>query len=33
MRTSPLVARILVLFVVVLVILSLVLTSIPGPIN
>lgn len=33
MRTSPLVARLLVLFVVVLVVLSLVLTSIPGPIN
>jgi hypothetical protein len=33
MRTSPLVARLLVLFVVVMVVLSLVLTSIPGPIN
>jgi hypothetical protein len=33
MRTSPLVARLLVLFVVVLVVLSLVLTSIPGPVN
>jgi hypothetical protein len=33
MRTSPIVARVLVLFVVVLVVLSLVLTSIPGPIN
>jgi uncharacterized protein YpmB len=33
MRTSPIVARILVLFVVVMVVLSLVLTSIPGPIN
>ena len=30
---SPIVARVLVLFVVVLVVLSLVLTSIPGPIN
>lgn len=33
MRTTPLVARLLVLFVVVMVVLSLVLTSIPGPIN
>ena len=33
MRNTPLVARLLVLFVVVMVILSLVLTSIPGPIN
>ena len=33
MRTTPLIARLLVLFVVVLVVLSLVLTSIPGPIN
>ena len=33
MRPSPLVARLLVLFVVVMVVLSLVLTSIPGPIN
>jgi len=33
MRTSPLVARLLVLFVVVMVVLSLVLTSLPGPIN
>jgi hypothetical protein len=33
MRTSPIVGRILVLFVVVMVVLSLVLTSIPGPIN
>lgn len=33
MRASPIVARLLVLFVVVMVILSLVLTSIPGPIN
>ena len=33
MRTSPIVARVLVLFVVVMVVLSLVLTSIPGPIN
>jgi hypothetical protein len=33
MQTTPLVARALVLFVVVMVILSLVLTSIPGPIN
>jgi hypothetical protein len=33
MRTSPLLARVLVLFVVVMVVLSLVLTSIPGPIN
>jgi hypothetical protein len=33
MRTSPIVARLLVLFVVVMVVLSLVLTSIPGPIN
>jgi hypothetical protein len=31
MQTSPIVARILVLFVVVMVVLSLVLTSIPGP--
>ena len=30
---NPIVARVLVLFVVVLVVLSLVLTSIPGPIN
>ena len=30
---NPLVARLLVLFVVVLVILSLVLTSVPGPVN
>ena len=30
---SPIVARLLVLFVVVLVVLSLVLTSIPGPVN
>ena len=30
---NPIVARLLVLFVVVLVILSLVLTSIPGPVN
>jgi hypothetical protein len=33
MQTSPLVARLLVLFVVVMVVLSLVLTSIPGPIR
>lgn len=33
MRISPIVARLLVLFVVVMVVLSLVLTSIPGPIN
>jgi hypothetical protein len=33
MQTTPLVARVLVLFVVAMVILSLVLTSIPGPIN
>lgn len=33
MRTTPIVARLLVLFVVVMVVLSLVLTSIPGPIN
>jgi len=33
MQTQPLVARLLVLFVVVMVVLSLVLTSIPGPIN
>jgi hypothetical protein len=33
MQTSPVVARLLVLFVVVMVVLSLVLTSIPGPIN
>jgi hypothetical protein len=33
MRTSPLLARVLVIFVVVMVVLSLVLTSIPGPIN
>jgi hypothetical protein len=33
MQTTPLVARVLVLLVVVMVILSLVLTSIPGPIN
>jgi hypothetical protein len=33
MRTTPLVARLLVLFVVVMVVLSLVLTSIPGPFN
>jgi hypothetical protein len=30
---NPMVARLLVLFVVVLVVLSLVLTSIPGPVN
>jgi len=30
---NPIVARLLVLFVVVLVVLSLVLTSIPGPVN
>ena len=33
MQASPIAARLLVLFVVVMVVLSLVLTSIPGPIN
>jgi hypothetical protein len=33
MQTTPIVARVLVLFLVVMVVLSLVLTSIPGPIN
>jgi hypothetical protein len=33
MQTTPIVARLLVLFVVVMVVLSLVVTSIPGPIN